>query len=377
MVVSALDSRPPITAAGREFYQRLAEKNAAPLWEVLAELVPPEPKTRCVPTLWQFAEQLRPLLVEAGTFITAQEAERRVLMLENPGIRPDSQITQSLYAGVQSVLPGETAPTHRHTASALRFVLESNGGYTAVDGERTVMQPGDFIVTPSWTYHDHGNLGSAPVMWLDVLDIPMARLTAQYLEYVEVMRRKSLELAAEYLVMAAVLIEIKSRMLLPRPPTVAADEEDPRAELVRRLLVYEQMKLAAHRIDELPQVGRDFMLVQVWIDKEAEQVLPTVSAEDLRQAWLWLLQRASVNKHHRVTRDQLSVREHMTLVLRRLQEASFLEFTQLFTPEDGVPKLVVTLLAVLELARESMIEVTQQVPYAPIYVKLSHGPTVV
>jgi segregation and condensation protein A len=137
------------------------------------------------------------------------------------------------------------------------------------------------------------------------------------------------------------------------------------------------MKLAAHRIDELPQVGRDFMLVQVWIDKEAEQVLPTVSAEDLRQAWLWLLQRASVNKHHRVTRDQLSVREHMTLVLRRLQEASFLEFTQLFTPEDGVPKLVVTLLAVLELARESMIEVTQQVPYAPIYVKLSHGPTVV
>jgi segregation and condensation protein A len=137
------------------------------------------------------------------------------------------------------------------------------------------------------------------------------------------------------------------------------------------------MKLAAHRIDELPQVGRDFMLVQVWIDKEAEQVLPTVSAEDLRQAWLWLLQRASVNKHHRVTRDQLSVREHMTMVLRRLQEASFLEFTQLFTPEDGVPKLVVTLLAVLELARESMIEVTQQVPYAPIYVKLSHGPTVV
>ncbi len=212
---------------------------------------------------------------------------------------------------------------------------------------------------------------------LDVLDIPMARLTAQYLEYVEVMRRKSLELAAEYLVMAAVLIEIKSRMLLPRPPAVAADEADPRAELVRRLLVYEQMKLAAHRIDELPQVGRDFMLVQVWIDKEAEQVLPTVSAEDLRQAWLWLLQRASVNRHHRVTRDQLSVREHMTMVLRRLQETSFLEFTQLFTPEDGVPKLVVTLLAVLELARESMIEISQQAAYAPIYVKLSHGPTVV
>jgi gentisate 1,2-dioxygenase len=176
MVVSALDAKPPITAEGREFYQRLAEKNAAPLWEVLAELVPPEPKTRCVPTLWQFDEQLRPLLVEAGSFITAQEAERRVLMLENPGIRPVSQITQSLYAGIQSVLPGELAPTHRHTASALRFVLESDGGYTAVDGERTIMHPGDFIVTPSWTYHDHGNLGSKPVMWLDVLDIPIVNM---------------------------------------------------------------------------------------------------------------------------------------------------------------------------------------------------------
>ena len=212
---------------------------------------------------------------------------------------------------------------------------------------------------------------------LDVLDIPMARLTAQYLEYVEVMRRKSLELAAEYLVMAAVLIEIKSRMLLPRPPAAAADEEDPRAELVRRLLVYEQMKLAAHHLDELPQAGRDFMLVQVWVDKAAELALPKVHAEDLRQAWLWLLQRASVNKHHRVTRDQLSVREHMTLVLRRLRETSLLEFTQLFSPEDGVSKLVVTLLAILELARESLIEVSQQEAYAPIYVKLTHGLTVV
>ena len=212
---------------------------------------------------------------------------------------------------------------------------------------------------------------------LDVLDIPMARLTAQYLEYVEVMRRKSLELAAEYLVMAAVLIEIKSRMLLPRPPSATADEEDPRAELVRRLLVYEQMKLAAARIDELPQVGRDFMLVQMWVDKTAEQVLPDVSAEDLRQAWLWLLQRASVNKHHRVTREQLSVREHMSMVLRQLRDVGYIEFTQLFTPENGVPKLVVTLLAILELARESMVEVSQQEAYAPIYVKLTHGITAV
>jgi segregation and condensation protein A len=213
---------------------------------------------------------------------------------------------------------------------------------------------------------------------LDVLDIPMARLTEQYLEYVELMRRRSLELAAEYLVMAAVLIEIKSRMLLPRPPAALADEEnDPRAELMRRLLAYEQMKLAAQQLDQLPQAGRDFALAQVWVDQAVEQVLPHVDAESLRQAWLWLLQRARVNAHHHVTRDQLSVREHMTLVLRRLQDSKFLEFTQLFSPESGVPKLVVMFIAVLELVRETLIEVTQQAPFSPIYVKLTHGLTVV
>ena len=212
---------------------------------------------------------------------------------------------------------------------------------------------------------------------LDVLDIPMARLTEQYLEYVELMRQKSLELAGEYLVMAAVLIEIKSRMLLPRPPAASQDEMDPRAELMRRLLAYEQMKLAAQRLDELPQVGRDFALVQVWIDRATEHALPNVNAEDLRQAWLWLLMRANVNKNHRVTRDQLSVREHMTSILRRLQDAKFLEFTQLFGPSDGISKLVVTFLAILELAREALIEVTQQDLFTPIYVKLTHGLTVV
>ena len=213
---------------------------------------------------------------------------------------------------------------------------------------------------------------------LDVLDIPMARLTAQYLEYVEIMRQKSLELAGDYLVMAAVLIEIKSRMLLPRPAAGPQEEIDPRAELVRRLLAYEQMKRAAQKLDEVPQAGRDFQLVQVWVDKAVAQVLPNVHPEDLRQAWLWLLQRANVNKHHRVTRDQLSVREHMSSILRRLQETKLIEFTQLFTPEEGVPKLVVTFLAILELARETLIEITQQQPYTPIYVKSSaHGLTVV
>jgi len=164
----------PETAAPewREFYQRLEGKNTAALWEVLAEIVPPQPHPACVPALWRF-EEMRPLLMEAGRRITAKDAERRVLMLENPGNRGLSRITQSLYAGLQLVLPGEVAPTHRHVASALRFVIESDGGYTAVEGERTTMRAGDFILTPSWTYHDHGNPGDKPVIWLDGLDIPI------------------------------------------------------------------------------------------------------------------------------------------------------------------------------------------------------------
>lgn len=207
---------------------------------------------------------------------------------------------------------------------------------------------------------------------INVLDIPMARLTAQYLEYVEIMRARSLELAAEYLLMAALLIEIKSRMLLPRPAATAL-EEDPRAELVRRLLEYEQMKLAAQRMNELPQSGRDFSLVQVLFDQAVTARLPEVNPEDLRTAWLVLLTRAAMNRHHRITREQLSVREHMTRILRRLQEARFVEFRELFDPALGISVLVVTFLAVLELARESLIEVSQQAAYAPIYVRLKTG----
>ena len=207
---------------------------------------------------------------------------------------------------------------------------------------------------------------------INVLDIPMARLTAQYLEYVEIMRARSLELAAEYLLMAALLIEIKSRMLLPRP-AAAALEEDPRAELVRRLLEYEQMKAAAQRLNELPQSGRDFSLVQVLFDQGVTERLPAVNPEDLRTAWLALLTRAAMNRHHRITRDQLSVREHMTRILRRLQEVRYVEFRELFDPALGIAVLVVTFLAVLELARESLIEVSQQAAYAPIYVRLKTG----
>jgi gentisate 1,2-dioxygenase len=167
--------KPDTSPERRDFYARLDKKNTAPLWEVLNRLVTPEPRPATVPALWKYAE-LRPLIMEGGRLITAKEAERRVLVLENPGLRGMSQITQSLYAGLQLILPGETAPTHRHAASALRFVVEGTGAYTAVDGERTTMRPGDFILTPSWTFHDHGNPGGEPVVWLDGLDVPIVNM---------------------------------------------------------------------------------------------------------------------------------------------------------------------------------------------------------
>jgi segregation and condensation protein A len=208
---------------------------------------------------------------------------------------------------------------------------------------------------------------------IDILDIPMARLTQQYLEYVELMRRRNLELAAEYLLMAALLMEIKSRMLLPRPRALRDDEEDPRAELVRRLMEYESIKLAAYKLDALPVLGRDFLTVEVWIEQVAVQRLPQVRTEDLMVAWQSLLMRARVTRHHKVTREELSVREFMSSILRRLQGSQFTEFTALFDVSKGVAVVVVSFLAMLELVRESLIEVTQSEPYAPIYVKLAHA----
>jgi segregation and condensation protein A len=208
---------------------------------------------------------------------------------------------------------------------------------------------------------------------IDILDIPMARLTQQYLEYVELMRRRNLELAAEYLLMAALLMEIKSRMLLPRPRALREDEEDPRAELVRRLMEYEGMKLAAHKLDALPVVGRDFLTVEVWIEQAAVQRLPQVRTQDLIAAWQSLLMQARVTQHHKVTREELSVREFMSSILRRLQGGQFTDFTSLFEVSKGVAVVVVSFLALLELVRESLIEVTQSEPYAPIYVKLVHA----
>lgn len=157
-----------------EFYERIGQQHMTPLWESLHALVPPSPRTPAAAALWRYA-QVREHVMEAGRLITAEEAERRVLILENPALRGQSCITPSLYAGLQLILPGEVAPAHRHAQSALRLVLDGEGAYTAVDGERTTMRRGDFIITPSWTWHDHGNLGDQPVIWLDGLDIPLVR----------------------------------------------------------------------------------------------------------------------------------------------------------------------------------------------------------
>jgi len=209
---------------------------------------------------------------------------------------------------------------------------------------------------------------------LNILDIPMAPLTRQYLEYVEIMRSKNLELAAEYLVMAAMLMEIKSRLLLPRPPSAVTEEEDPRAELVRRLLEYEQMKKAAQTLDELPQAGRDVIAISVWIERTIAERLPQVNPQDLAEAWRTLLHRARMSRHHHISREELSVREHMSGIMRALRERRVLEFSELFDAQRGVPVLVVTFLALLELARELLVEITQAENFAPIYVKLGMTP---
>jgi segregation and condensation protein A len=209
----------------------------------------------------------------------------------------------------------------------------------------------------------------------NILDIPLASVTRQYLEYVDQIRRHNLELASEYLLMAAMLIEIKSRMLLP--PKKAADgaePEDPRAELVRRLVEYEQIKLGAAQLDALPQLGRDFLRAQVHIEQSLAPRWPEVNADDLRQAWREILQRAKLNQHHTISREQLSVREHMSIVLRRLQGRRFVEFEELFDTTRGVPVLVVTFIAMLELSKESLLEVTQAEAFAPIYVRLAYTP---
>lgn len=206
---------------------------------------------------------------------------------------------------------------------------------------------------------------------LDILDIPMAELTRQYVEYVEKMRAIKLELAADYLLMSAMLIEIKSRMLLPKPAEVE-EENDPRAELVRRLMEYEAIKLAAQRLDEMPKVGDGLFVASAYYQHISQVKPPEVSLDDLAEAWRNVLKRASHFRHHKVGRAELSVREHMSIILRRLKHERLVEFTQLFdVKHDGIPKLVVCFLAILELCREGLLRITQQEAFSPIYVQIA------
>ena len=205
---------------------------------------------------------------------------------------------------------------------------------------------------------------------INVLDIPMVPLTAQYLEYVEAMRHHNLELAADYLLMAATLLEIKSRMLLPRPPRADdAEELDPRAELVRRLLEYEQIKRAAARLDQLPRVERDFEWVGVFVAEKVVERQPTVTLHDLQLAWLKIARQSRLKRNHTIQREELSVREHMTLILRKLSDDTFVVFETLFDHALGPAGLVVSFLATLELVKERLVVVTQNEAFAPIYVK--------
>jgi segregation and condensation protein A len=208
---------------------------------------------------------------------------------------------------------------------------------------------------------------------LDILDIPMAELTRQYIGYVEKMQAINLELAADYLLMSAMLIEIKSRMLLPKPTEVES-EDDPRAELVRRLMEYEAIKLAAQKLDELPQVGVDLMVANAYFEKIVQEQAAQVSMEDLMLAWQNVLKRASHFAHHKVGKAELSVREHMSQILRKLKAQNMMEFSALFDIEtDGIPKLVVCFLAILELAREGLVKITQQSAFTPIYLKINQS----
>jgi len=209
----------------------------------------------------------------------------------------------------------------------------------------------------------------------NILDIPMAAVTRQYLSYVDEIRGSNLELAAEYLLMAAMLIEIKSRMLLPPKKVVEGLEaEDPRAELVRRLLEYEQIKLAAHQLNQMPQLGRDFLRAEVYVEQALQPRFPDVAVADLQNAWREIVKRARLVQHHVISREELSVREHMSIVLRKLQGRKFMEFKDLFDTSRGMPVLVVTFIAMLELSKEGLLEVTQAEAFAPVYVRLAYTP---
>lgn len=205
---------------------------------------------------------------------------------------------------------------------------------------------------------------------IDILDIPVAEITRQYMSYVELMKTVRLELAAEYLLMAAMLAEIKSRMLLPRKTSIDETEEDPRAELIRRLQEYEQIKIAAEKLDELPRVDRDIKPIQlIAAEAKANKLLPEVSLQELLSAVSDVLKRAELFEQHQVTRETLSIRERMTAILAKIAGKGFVPFIQLFQAEEGKLGVVVTFMAILELVKESLLDLIQNEPFAPIHVK--------
>jgi len=206
---------------------------------------------------------------------------------------------------------------------------------------------------------------------IDVLDIPMANLTSQYISYVEQMKIINIELAADYLLMSAMLIEIKSRLLLPKPEASEDEEDDPRADLVRKLIEYEQMKLAAEELNVMPQIGRDMLGTSAYFETEVNKIPPEVNMNDLYSAWVNVIKRAKQFEQHTISKSELSVREHMTSILRALKENNLIEFSSLFNEEkDPIPKLVVCFLAILELSKERLIKINQQEPCSPLYIQL-------
>ena len=272
--------------------------------------------------------------------------------------------------------PGESGP-----ADPPRQPRQEEMPFAVVEGEPVVELPRDLYIPPDalevFLEAFEGPLDLLLYLVrrqnLDVLDIPIATITRQYMEYIELMKELRLELAAEYLAMAAMLAEIKSRLLLPRPESIG-EEEDPRAELVRRLREYERYKQAAEQLDGLPRIGRDVIEVRTAAPyARVERLQPRVELDDLVAALAGVLARAQAYRHHRVQLESLSVRERMSMVLEHLQRARFVEFTALFTPQEGRQGVVVTLLALLELLRESLVDLVQANPFGPIHVRTAGG----
>ena len=277
----------------------------------------------------------------------------------------------------------ETASLQPNPPGPPRRPWQEEMPFAVVDGEPVVALPRDLYIPPDalevFLEAFEGPLDLLLYLVkrqnLDILDIPIAGITRQYMEYIDLMKELRLELAAEYLAMAAMLAEIKSRLLLPRPDGID-EEEDPRAELVRRLREYERYKQAAERIDELPRIGRDLVEVRAATPfVRIERPLPKVEVDDLLAALVAVLARAQVYRHHRIRMEWLSVRERMSIVLERVQEARFVELTALFTPREGRQGVVVALLALLELLRESLIDLVQARPFGPVHVRAARRGT--